>query len=69
MEKDSGEDVEYTLRKQKYTFKSTLMKNMWLEKLKRDLLQNQYNLSKVGLYHGFIKEGIENLLEYLKDFE
>jgi hypothetical protein len=44
-------------------------KNMWLEKLKEDLLQNKYNLKKVGLYNGFIKEGIENLLESLKDYD
>lgn len=44
-------------------------KNMWLEKLKKDLLQNKYNLNKVGLYNGLIKEGIENLLESLKDYE
>jgi len=44
-------------------------KNMWLEKLKKDLLQNKYNLNKVGLYNGLIKEGIENLLESLKDYD
>jgi hypothetical protein len=44
-------------------------KNMWLEKLKKDLLQNKYNLKKVGLYNGLIKEGIENLLESLKDYD
>ena len=44
-------------------------KNMWLEKLKKDLLQNKYNLNKVGLYNGLIKEGIENLLENLKDYD
>jgi hypothetical protein len=42
---------------------------MWLEKLKKDLLQNKYNLNKVGLYNGLIKEGIENLLESLKDYD
>jgi hypothetical protein len=44
-------------------------KNMWLKKLKKDLLQNKYNLKKVGLYNGLIKEGIENLLESLKDYD
>lgn len=44
-------------------------KNMWLEKLKKDLLQNKYNLTKVGLYNGLLKEGIENLLESLKDYD
>jgi superfamily I DNA and/or RNA helicase len=44
-------------------------KNMWLEKLKKDLLQNKYNLNKVGLYNGLIKESIENLLESLKDYD
>ena len=44
-------------------------KNMWLEKLQKDLLQNKYNLNKVGLYNGLIKEGIENLLESLKDYD
>ena len=44
-------------------------KNMWLEKLKKDLLQNKYNLNKVGLYNGLIKEGIENLLISLKDYD
>jgi len=44
-------------------------KNIWLEKLKKDLLQNKYNLNKVGLYNGLIKEGIENLLESLKDYD
>ncbi len=44
-------------------------KNMWLEKLKKDLLQNKYNLTKVGLYNGLIKKGIENLLESLKDYD
>jgi hypothetical protein len=44
-------------------------KNMWLEKLKKDLLQNKYNLKKVGLYNRLIKEGIENLLESLKDYD
>lgn len=44
-------------------------KNMWLEKLKKDLLQNKYNLNKVGLYNGLIKKGIENLLESLKDYD
>lgn len=44
-------------------------KNMWLKKLKKDLLQNKYNLNKVGLYNGLIKEGIENLLESLKDYD
>lgn len=44
-------------------------KNIWLEKLKKDLLQNKYNLNKVGLYNGLIKEGVENLLESLKDYD
>ena len=44
-------------------------KNIWLEKLKKDLLQNKYNLTKVGLYNGSLKEGIENLLESLKDYD
>ena len=44
-------------------------KNIWLKKLKKDLLQNKYNLSKVGLYNGLLKEGIENLLECLKDYD
>ena len=46
-----------------------LNKNIWLEKLKKDLLQNKYNLTKVGLYNGLLKEGIENLLESLKDYD
>lgn len=45
------------------------MNNIWLDKLKKDLLQNKYNLEKQGLYIGLIKEGIENLLESLKDYE
>lgn len=44
-------------------------KNIWLEKLKKDLLQNKYNLNKVGLYNGLIKEGVEDLLESLKDYD
>ena len=44
-------------------------KNMWLEKLQKDLLQNKYNLKKTGLYNGLIKEGIENLLHSLKDYD
>lgn len=45
------------------------MKNMWLEKLQKDLLQNKYNLTKFGLYNGLIEEGTENLLESLKDYD
>ncbi len=44
-------------------------KNMWLKVLKRDLLQNKYNLKKVGLYDGFLKKGVENLLVSLKDYD
>ena len=44
-------------------------KNIFLEKLKKDLLQNKYNLTKAGLYHGLLKEGIENLLVSLKDYD
>lgn len=43
--------------------------NMWLEKLKKDLKQNKYNLKKVGLYNGLLEEGIENLLISLKDYD
>jgi hypothetical protein len=46
---------------------SDLSDVIWLEKLKKDLLQNKYNLNKVGLYNGLIKEGIENLFKSLKD--
>jgi uncharacterized protein YaaW (UPF0174 family) len=47
----------------------TPQKNIWLEKLKKDLLQNKYNLNKAGLYNGLIKENIENLLKSLKDYD
>ena len=43
--------------------------NGGLKKLKKDLLQNKYNLTKLGLYIGLIKQGIENLLIALKDYE
>ncbi len=45
------------------------IKNMWLVKLKKDLLQNKYNLKKSGLYFGFIKQNIENLLSSLADYD
>lgn len=44
-------------------------KNMWLEKLKKDLLQNRYNLKKIGLYNGMIENGMENLFLILKDYD
>jgi len=44
-------------------------KNSWLNKLKNDLLQNKYNLTKVGLYNGLLKKNIENLLKILKDYD
>jgi len=44
-------------------------KNMWLIKLKEDLLQNKYNLKKTGLYNGLLKDSIENLLLVLKDYD
>jgi len=43
--------------------------NMWLVKLKEDLLQNKYNLTRAGLYRGLIKQEIENLLINLKDYD
>lgn len=43
--------------------------NIWLKKLKKDLLQNKYNFQKVGLYSGLIKDGIENLLKALNDYD
>jgi len=42
--------------------------NSWLLKLYKDLKQNQYNLKKTGLYTGLIKNGIENLLSVIDDF-
>jgi hypothetical protein len=45
------------------------VENYWLKKLKDDLLQNRYNLKQVGLYNNLIKDGIENLLEFLKNYE
>jgi hypothetical protein len=44
-------------------------KNTWLVKLKNDLRDNKHNLKKAGLYNGFLKEGIENLLSALKDYD
>jgi hypothetical protein len=46
-----------------------IRQNLWLRRLKKDLLQNRYNLKKAGLFNGLLKEGIENLLESLKDYE
>ncbi|MFW5847485.1 MAG: hypothetical protein ACOCVF_01010 [bacterium] len=44
-------------------------KNIWLVKLKDDLKQNKYNLQKNGLYHGLLKETIENVFEALEDYD
>lgn len=44
-------------------------KYIWLVKLNKDLLQNKYNLKKAGLYNGVIKNGIENTLLALKDYD
>jgi|688.fasta_scaffold08291_28 hypothetical protein len=53
----------------KKLIREAVKSDLFLEKLKKDLLQNKYNLKKVGLYNGLIKEGIENLLESLKDYD
>lgn len=62
--------IESTKHQENFNISDVISsKNMWLEKLKKDLLQNKYNLNKVGLYNGLIKKGIENLLESLKDYD
>lgn len=43
--------------------------NYLLVKLATDLNQSKYNLDKHGLYSGFLKEGIENLLSTLEDYD
>ena len=63
-------EIESTKHQENFNISDVISsKNMWLEKLKKDLLQNKYNLNKVGLYNGLIKKGIENLLESLKDYD
>lgn len=42
-------------------------KNMWLEKLQKDLKQNKYSLKKAGIYNGLIVKHIESLLKILAE--
>lgn len=69
MDKDSKNSGVCNTYKKLHIYNVVSKKNIWLEKLKKDLLQNKYNLTKVGLYNGLLKEGIENLLQNLKDYD